>query len=139
MGKCMQSYLEPLFRLQKKIIRIICGVKPGEHSDDLFLKLCLNLEKINTHLVSRLMFKIHHKIVTMFDDFFVRNDDVHSYATRQSNHYHIPLCRKNIGKASFRYTGAVTWNAILNQEIDLNVSDYLFARNVKCVIFQDLL
>ena len=121
-------------------MRIIDGVNPREHTDDLFVKLkFMKLEKINTYLVGNLMFKIHQGIVTMFDDFFVKNKDVHPYVTRQTDNYHIPLCKKNIGKASFKFHGAVVWNDILKQEINLNVSEYVFAKNLKSVLLQNLL
>jgi len=139
-GNACKSYLEPLFRLQKKIVRIICGVKPREHTEGLFLKLkLLKLEKINTYLVSRLMFKVHHGIITMFGDMFIKNKDIHNYETRQSDHYHIPSSDKEIGKANFRYNGAITWNSILILNLDLNVSDYLFAKNLKSALFQNRL
>ena len=54
--------------------------------------------------------------------------------TRQWGHYHIPVCRTNLGKSSLGYFGAQLWNKILNADINPNVSDFIFSRNLKTTI-----
>ena len=56
--------------------------------------------------------------------------------TRQSGHYHIPVCRTNLGKSSLGYFGAWLWNKILSADINPNVSDFIFSRNLKTAIIR---
>ena len=44
----------------------------------------------------------------------------------------------NLGKASFKYQGALIWNNILKHEIVISVSDHLFAKNIKGLRLQQL-
>ena len=99
----------------------------------------LECEDINKYLISRLMFRIHHRDITMLDEFFIKNSNIHNYNTRQTDRYHIPSFKTNLGKAWFRYQGALIWNEILKHEIDISASDHLFAKNIKGLILQKLL
>ena len=136
-GNTCKSNMNSLVLLQKKIIRIVCGVKPKEHTDPLLKKLkLLKCEDINKYLISRLMFRVHHRDITMLDGFFIKNSNIHNYNTRQTDHYHIPSFKTNLGKACFRYQGALIWNDILKHEIDISASDHLFAKNIKGLILQ---
>ena len=75
----------------------------------------------------------------MLDGYFIKNSNVHTHNTRQTDHYHVPPVRTNLGKASFKYQGALIWNNILKHEIDIGISDHLFAKNIKGLILQKLL
>ena len=110
-GNTCKSNMNSVVLLQKKIIRIICGVKPREHTDPLYIKLkLLKCEDINKYLLSRLMYRIHHGDITMLDGYFIKNSNIHNYNTRQSDHYHVPSFKTNLGKACFKYQGALIWN-----------------------------
>ena len=135
-----KTNMSSLVLLQKKIVRIICGVRPREHTDPLFKRLkILNCENINKYLLSRLMYRIHHGYITMLDGYFIKNSNIHTHNTRHIDHYHVPSVRTNLGKASFKYQGALIWNNILKHEIDIRASDFLFAKNIKGLILQKLL
>ena len=139
-GNTCKSNMNSVVLLQKKIIRIICGVKPREHTDPLYIKLkLLKCEDINKYLLSRLMYRIHHGDITMLDGYFIKNSNIHNHNTRQSDHYHVPSFKTNLGKACFKYQGALIWNNILKHEIDINASDHLFAKNIKGLILQKVL
>ena len=65
-GKTWKSNMNYVVLLQKKIIRIICGLKPREHTDPLYIKLkLLKFEDISKYLLSPLMYRIHHGDITM--------------------------------------------------------------------------
>ena len=51
------SYLDKLYKMQKKIVIIIAGVRPRTHSEPLF-KQCeiLNIVEINKSLIGKFMF-----------------------------------------------------------------------------------
>ena len=139
-GTTYKTYIEPLTVLQKKIIRIIAGVKPRTSTGPLFDRLkCLTCTNINKYLIGRLMFKIHIDEAHMFRTFFTKNDEIHTHDTRQKSHYHIPPFKTNLGKNSLRYTGAVLWNEILKVGLNSETSDYSFSKGLKSVLLDNLL
>ena len=89
-GNTYQSYLEPLVKLQKRAVRIISSAERRAHTEPLFKKLkILNLSKLFIYCTQLFMFKYHHGLVPeIFQNFFVHNNTIHSYMTRQSNHMH---------------------------------------------------
>ena len=83
-GTTYKTYIEPLTVLQKKINRIIPGVKPRTFTGPLFDRLkCLSCTNINKYLIGRRMFKIHNDEAHMFRTFFTKNDEIHTHDTRQ--------------------------------------------------------
>ena len=80
------------------------------------------------------MYKVHHGELPAFHTLFKTNSELHKHDTRQKSHYHPPLFRTNLGKSSLRYVGALLWNDILNSNIDPNVSNLIFSRNLKTAI-----
>ena len=59
------------------------------------------------------MYKLHNSMLPeIFKEMFVLNYNVHSYDTRQCNHYKLPLCHSNVSKKSIRYAGPTIWNKI---------------------------
>ena len=98
-GSACKTQIEPLFILQKKALRIITGVHPRSPSEPLFRQLkFLNCEIIFKYLVGRLMYRVYHGELSTLQFLFVKNSDIHMHNTRQSGHYHIPVCRTNLGK-----------------------------------------
>ena len=71
--------------------------------------------------------------------FFTKNSNIHVHDTRQKCHYHLPLCRTNLGKCGLRYVGASIWNNILSVNINPNVSEFIFSRSLKAAICNNLL
>ena len=70
---------------------------------------------------------------SMFQEMFTLNRDIHTYATRQSMHFHVPACRTNISKMSLRYQGSVFWNKLL-MCIDIECSIGTFKKRVKAYL-----
>ena len=67
-GNTCKSSMNNVVLLQKKIIRMICGVKPREHTDPLYIKpKLLKCGDLNKYLLSRLMYRIHHGDITILD------------------------------------------------------------------------
>ena len=101
-GSACKTNIEPLFILPKKAIRIITGVHPRSPSEPLFCQLkFLNCENIFKYLVGRLMYRVYHEELTTHQFLFIKNGDIHMHGTRQRGHYHIPLCRTNLGKVVY--------------------------------------
>ena len=139
-GSAGKTHIEPLFILQERALRIITGVHPRSPSHPLFRQLkSLNCENIFKYLVGRLMYRVYHGELSTLQFAFVNNSDIHMHATRQRGDYHIPVCRTNLGKRSLRYFGAWFWNKILNADINPNVIDFIFSKNLKRAIYNNLL
>ena len=98
-GTTYKTYIEPLTVLQKKIIRIIAGVKPRTSAGSLFDQCkCLKCIKINRYLIGRLMLNIHNDETHMLKAFFKKNSEIHEHETKQKYHYLIPSFKTNLGK-----------------------------------------
>ena len=128
-----KQHRTPIY-FRKRALRIIPGVQPRSPSEALFYQLkILNCENIFKYQVSRLMYRVYHRELTTLQ-FRSKNTDIHLHDARQRGHYHIPLCRTNLGKSSLRYFGAVLSNKVLNADFNTDVSGLIFSRNVKTVI-----
>ena len=80
------------------------------------------------------MYRIHtNSILQKINGFFECNRDVHHHNTRQTNHFHLPRIRTDLGKFSFRYQGASIWNEILKSDISME-SEYTFSKNLRTAI-----
>ena len=137
-GSTYTTYFNKIISLQKKAVRIIAGIKPRSDVMNAFQQLrILPCILINKYLLGRLMYKIYtNSALQKLECFFECNKDVHGYNTRQTNHYHLPCIRTNLGKLGFRYQGAFIWNEILQLDISME-SEYSFSKNLKTAILND--
>ena len=62
---------------------------------------------------------------------FVRNNTIHSYSTRQSNLFHLPLTRTLFAQKNITFTGPKFWND-LPIGFTESTSLYSFKRKLKC-------
>ena len=140
-GNTFMSYLDKLYKLQKKIVRIIAGVRPRTHSEPLFKKYeILNIVEINKYLIGRFMYHVHNKTtLDVFITMFRMNKDVHGHNTRQRNHYHIPLVHKELSKSSLPYKGAILWNNMLICGLKTNEMEHTFLKDLKSQILCGML
>ena len=122
-GNTCQTHLLPLIRLQKRIIRMISGVKKYDHTDPLFKNLhVLKFEEIYAYSLQFLLYKFHHGI---FSDFFTVNKAIHNHATRQTNLLHVHMTKSRLSSISVRRNGVRSFNyfyGILN--LDCTISCY---------------
>ena len=80
--------------------------------------------------IGLLMYKYHHSMLPPVLDMFVKNCQVHSYNTRQSDHLHVPKCRTELSKMSFKYQAVMVWNHIY-QSVDVNIGIGTLKRHLK--------
>ena len=134
------SYLDKLYKMQKKIVRIIAGVRPRTHSEPLFKKYeILNIVEINKYLIGRFMYHVHNKsTLDVFITMFRMNKNVHGHNTRQCDHYHIPLVHKKLSKSSLPYKGAILWN-MLSCGLKTNEMEHTFLKGLKSQILCGML
>ena len=134
-GSTYFSDFDKIVSLQKKAVRIIAGIKPRCDVIGAFHQMrILPCLRINKYLICHLMYRMHtNSILQIFNGFFECNRDVHHHNTRQTNHFHLPRIRTDLGKFSFRYQGASIWNEISKSNISME-SEYTFSKNLRTAI-----
>ena len=122
-GSAYSIHLENAMVLQKKLIRIISGVKPRTHTLPLFEHLkILTIKEVFYYTVGMFMYKfVRKKLPVIFDELFIRVVDRHSRDTRISSFLQTPQCKTERRQHTIVYYGPRIWNIIL-REIDINCS-----------------
>ena len=96
-----------LLKLQKKVIRVICGAKYNAHTDPLFKSLCLlKINDIFTIQCVKFFHKYtHNELPTYFYhyNFFERNQDIHNYNTRNRESLHRRPYNNSTTRRSIRF------------------------------------
>ena len=124
--------LDTLFKLQKKVLRIITFSPYTAPSLPLFIKLSLlNIYQINDFLIGSFSFSLNSKVLpSYFNDFCIGNAQVHGHNTRAKGHLHKIFSRTNYGKYSTKNKIIDIWNRIpLN--IKCSASIKIFKRKLK--------
>ena len=131
-GRTSNVYLLPLFRLQKKIIRIISFSKRKAHMYGIFKSLkLLNLDNIYLYKVLIFMYKYNqHLLPGIFLNMFHRSDDFHQYNTRQQFFLHEPIIKTELMRKTVRFTGVSLLN-IFKQKINFNCSFVTFKYHLR--------
>lgn len=135
-GNTFQSYLNRLYVLQKRAIRLITSSHYRANTADLFKELnILNIFDIYKHQMGIFMFKISHELLPpMFQNIFHLNNTVHNYCTRHSENYHLYRVNTDVSKKSFVTSGSQLWNN-LDPQLKRISSLPLFTKKFKlCLI-----
>ena len=106
--------LDKVYKLQKKVIRIITHSSYDANSAPLFKKLkLLNLQQINDLCIGQFIFEFYNNsLPEYFKNFFTLNKNVHNYGTRNSHYIHKERYRTNYGKFTIKIKGSSLWNKI---------------------------
>ena len=134
-GKTFSTYLDPLIKTHKRIIRVITHSNYKAHTQPLFKHLgLLNLSGIYEYMVAIFMFKFRdNDLPLIFNSMFTVNSSKHDYPTRQADDYQIPNWRLETKRRSISVQGAYIWNRIptdIKNVSSLNVFKYTFKRHV---------
>ena len=137
-GNTYKSYIEPLLRLQKKVLRIITGSKKLSHTAPLFNELkILRFEQLYYVSVQMFMYKFYHKILPdIFSNFYICNSDIHSYNTRQHLCYHVLMTRLTQTSRNIRYTGVKT-HAFMSSIISYCCSFATYKKSITNVLLSN--
>ena len=114
-GSADKSTVEPLFKLQKKAVRIISKSNYLDHTAPLFKSLKLltvfNVYELNCILSIYKCLKCNY--VSELRTRIQRNSDYHEYNTRNRNLFrNANIVRLNICQRSFLNNGINLWNAL---------------------------
>ena len=137
-GSTYKTNLRRLVSLQKRVIRIISKSTFDSHSDPIFKELeLLKLSDIRQLELGKLMFSLNHSLLpSKFNIYFSLNKQVHSYATRHANDFHLPFCRTNLRKFSVSFQGPTYYNSIGNDIKESN-SLHLFKTKLKKKLYMN--
>ena len=134
-GQTFDSYIEPLFKLQKSALRAISHQPFLAHSLPIFkdFNLLRIVDIFKLRLLSFVYESINKVAPDCFNNLFSLNSSVHCHNTRQSNRGDLFLANINTsqyGLKSIRYLGAKLWNE-LPTAIRTSSSKFSFKKSLK--------
>ena len=106
-GLTYPTNLKRLVLLQKRAMRIISKSCYGAHTEPIFKNLCiLPLNDMYLAEIGKIMFQYKTGLLPdVFNNTFLRRNQVHGYDTRNASSFHVPKCTTNIRRFSFQYQG----------------------------------
>ena len=103
-----------LYKVQKKILRIIIFSKYQQESRQLFVSLqLLNIYELNSYQIGLFMYSYTKgSLPSAFSNYFSLNNSIHKHYTRSSEKFHMKFTRTNYGRFSIKYKGPMIWNTL---------------------------
>ena len=128
-GSAANIYLDPLSKIQKKIVRTITSSEFRAESAPLFLRLkILNINKIYKYRVNTFMFNfIKDLLPGIFQNIFKRNS---ARETRQKFKLYVPMSRNHSYSNTIRFQGVKEWNYVVDH-VDHYCSVHTFKKRLK--------
>ena len=113
-GSAAKIYLERLFKLQKRAIRIVNHSPYLAHTSPIFYSLkLLNIYDIYKYQLGIFMFLCHRKLLPIsLLKYYTLNCNIHSHVTRNAANFHIPKVRTTLSYKSVIYQGPLVWNTL---------------------------
>ena len=116
-GQTYASYIDPIFKLQKRAVRAISFQPRMSPSLPIFndFKLLKLSEIFELRLLTFVFDSINKTSPSCFHDFFLLSSSVHQYSTRQASQGDLYMFKQNslrYGLKSIRYHGAKLWNTL---------------------------
>ena len=115
-GRACQKTIEPVFKIQKKMLRVITSSPYRAPSLPLFVaNKLLPLQDINSYMIGIFMFNVMNSGEdSIFSSYFILNSSIHSHHTRTANALHVPRAKNCVRISSIKILGAQIWNDIPN-------------------------
>ena len=109
-----QSHLVKIYKLQKKLVRIITFKEYNHSSKPLFDNLkILNVYQINYYTIAMLMRQFsNNQLPNSLKNIFRTNEQVHSHNTRSNKKLHKPCIKTNLKKLSISFKGVDIYNSL---------------------------
>jgi hypothetical protein len=138
-GSTAKTYLNSLFKVQKKVVRVIKSAGYRAHTDPIFTELqFLKFSEIHTYFIMTFMFKfVKGMLPKVFDNFLQRNCEISTRVTRNSHKFYLPKFRTSLFKNSIKYKGATEWNERIDF-IDDKCSIHSFKKNLKKLLLKNI-
>ena len=114
-GNIYKSNIECMHLLQKKVVRIVCGVGYREHTNELFSQLrILKLIDIVKLRSACIMYKAHNKSLPNNLQLLISLDSDRGHITRQSNTFKQVFARTTLKSQCISVQGIQLWNSLEN-------------------------
>jgi hypothetical protein len=99
---------------QKKIIRICTNSHYLAHTPPLFADLnALTIQDIHKLQIAIFMYKFHNNMLPdIFNNYFVKTNEIHGYKTRYSNMYRPRNFNTNLANNTIQRQGPIIWSSI---------------------------
>lgn len=125
--------LDTLYKLQKKVLRVIDSAPKRTESKGLFTKyLILNVSQIFKYCVLVFMFKfIKNMLPSVFGEFFRRVSNI--YNTRQCGKLCVPFGKSSAMHKSIRFIGVKLWNTYADV-LDTSCSIHCFKKKARSIL-----
>ena len=139
-GAAPAVYIQSIYKLQKKVVRIIKSAHYKAHTEPIFKDLnILPFEKVHQYSIIIFMYKYFNKMLPpIFDKMFHKSSEIHTYHTRQAQKLIIPKVRTTAMKKSIYNLSVTLWNKI-EDVISIQCSIFTFKKLVrKYLLFNDL-
>ena len=134
-GNTSMTYLDPIHKLQRKVLKIITHSKKSTPRTVLFKKMdVLPFNLLTIHRIGILMHKIHFKNAPKcIQDMFKTNCEFHKHDTRNKNHLRTQNSKREYIHNTFSYQSIYVWNMILSN-LDIYVSFAKFKKVLKAFL-----
>ena len=136
-GNASNCHLDPLFIIQKRILRILTFSSYDVPSDSLFKHTnILPLYKLVHYRIGIMMYKYaNYLLPPVMNDLYTVNSDIHEHNTRQKHLLHTNKGSTNQFNRSFSNISARIWN-VLQKTMDVNVSASKFKHISKTYLLE---
>lgn len=113
-GNACSVYINRLFKVQKRALRIISNSHYRSSTNPLLIKFdVLSVKDMYNLELGTFMFKFNNNLLpNTFDDLFTKQSDIHVIDTRHKDQFRLPLTKKVFCEKSIRFTGIRLWNGI---------------------------
>lgn len=131
-GNAPVSNLERLFLLQKRAVRIICGLGYLDHTTDQFANLGIfTVHQLNIYVRILFVYKwVTVQLPSVFSTYY-QTTNSSQYNVRRSRPLVVPLCNTAHMQRSLRVHSAMIWNKFSTSELFTSERSSLFRVNLK--------
>ncbi len=136
-GSAYLTYVNKIFLMQKKAVRIISGAKYNDHTNPLFKHLnILKLNDIYELKTAKFMYALNNGSLPMaLINMFITNKNIHTHNTRNRHNPHITMRRTNTASNTIRHKGPSVWYCI-PENIKSKRTIKSFTRNLRSVMLR---
>ena len=129
-GKSLKTQLDKICVAQKRVVRVVFNASYRAHTNVLFyMNKLLKVEDIYFIQLGAIMYGFENgTLPNVLIQIFRKNNQIHSYNTRQATALHIPRVRTAFALKTLACTGPKFWNSL---PVTRSVSVFGFKRKLK--------
>ena len=118
-GKAYDTHLKNVLVLQKKVLRVIAGVPPRTHTDNLFVQFDIfPVKKLYVYNIDIVMYGYDNGMLPeLLCDMFTPVNHIHDHETKhaKSKNLYVSFKPTSKGQKYFTYSGPLLWNFIISK------------------------